>query len=172
MKFLAKIFATLYRFKRIEAWLKRDYDCTLYNSERVYMYRFNVVRANSIGSLLLRAVTLGKYTECRLHGIMLADGDRELHNHPFHYRTFILRGWYVEQRPDPKGRVFPVAHTEGESATGQGYHRICTVPKEGVWTLFFVSRKNGNRDWGFLVDGKHVPSKEFFARRGNVDYKG
>jgi hypothetical protein len=132
------------------------------------MLRYTIVARGGWGSKVLSAITLGRYDHVRLHHIMQADFDRELHNHPFKYRTFILEGWYNEQRPDYSyGLSIPYSKTRlvslGASVTGEGYHRISRVPPDGVFTLFFMGKDAG--EWGFLVNGKHVTSEEFFKRK-------
>jgi hypothetical protein len=88
----------------------------------------------------------------RVNHILRADADRHYHDHPFNVRTFILKGWYVEEREN--GDVY--LRKAGDTATlkfGE-YHRIIAVSSGGVWTLFVVGPKIG--EWGFKVDGKKV----------------
>lgn len=97
----------------------------------------------------------------RLHWIARPDSDRHLHDHPWAWRTIILKGWYVEERM--VGQMFRrEAGYTGTLDFGE-FHRIHEVPPEGVWTLFFTWRKQGT--WGFLVDGAKVPYREYL----NVD---
>lgn len=94
----------------------------------------------------------------RLHRIMLPDQDRHLHDHPWDARTFILRGWYREDRGD---WFFP--REEGHTAElkfGE-YHRIVEVSDGGVWTLFVTGKYRGT--WGFLVDGKKVLWRKYLG---------
>lgn len=115
----------------------------------------------------------------RIHHILRADQDRELHDHPWNARTIILRGWYREERlfsgmSDAEAmRAFSLGNDRpgiGELIRNTGYtgrlmfgqyHRISTVPAEGVWTLFITGRKRGT--WGFLVDGKKVPWRTYLG---------
>jgi len=92
----------------------------------------------------------------RIHYIMREDRDRHFHDHPWDARTIILHGWYVEYRG-----VDSVLRVRGDTATlkfGE-YHRIATVPEEGVWTLFITWKYRGT--WGFVVDGKKVPWRQY-----------
>ena len=94
----------------------------------------------------------------RIHHIMREDRDRHLHDHPWNARTFILRGWYIEER---QNEFLGIERRAGDTATlrfGE-YHRIAFVPKDGVWTLFVTGKKRGT--WGFKVDGKKVPWREY-----------
>lgn len=113
----------------------------------------------------------------RVHHIMRPDTDRHLHDHPWHARTIVLRGWYTEERPwatmtdreamladgislcNTTRAVFHrVVGYTGRLLFGQ-YHRISAVSEGGVWTLFFTWRKRGS--WGFDVDGRKVPWREY-----------
>lgn len=115
----------------------------------------------------------------RIHHICRADIDRDLHDHPWNARTFVLRGWYTEERPiellsdeetmtadgaaigEPTRLIFHrVPGYTGRLLFGQ-YHRISNVPADGVWTLFITGRKRGT--WGFLVDGHKVPWRQYLG---------
>lgn len=97
----------------------------------------------------------------RLHHILVPDQDRHEHDHPWTFRTFVLKGWYIEQRGH-RAYVRDRGYT-GKLKHGQ-YHRIAAVAPGGVWTLFITFRKRSS--WGFLVDGKHVDHREYLS---NVD---
>jgi hypothetical protein len=62
----------------------------------LYMGRWAVINEGTLGSRILERLT--GYSSVRLHKIMRPDHDRDLHNHPFTYRTFVVRGFYVEER--------------------------------------------------------------------------
>lgn len=105
-----------------------------------------------------------KYTwlpSIRVHHILRADTARHLHDHPWNARTIILKGWYVERRLMPNGAIVEAKRSAGDTARvlyGQ-YHSIDKVSDGGVFTLFFTWKYCG--PWGFLVDGKKVPWKEY-----------
>jgi len=122
-----------------------------------------VVNEDTLGGRLLERLT--GYASIRLHRIMRPDHDPVLHNHPFFYRTFVVRGFYCEERQygvNPEnGYVYDVFNHAGSStrmSPGQ-FHRISDAPADGVWTLFFMTRNTGT--WGFAVDGKFVPSSVY-----------
>lgn len=127
----------------------------------LYMGRWSVIREGSLASRVLFKLT--GYASIRLHHICRADNGRELHNHPFRYRTFILKGWYAEQRPCPwaETAVMRIFHGAGDTATGTPHdlHRVSSVSPFGVWTLFFMSPNTGL--WGFDVSGRFVPSDTY-----------
>lgn len=103
----------------------------------------------------------------RLHHILRSDADRELHDHPFWFVSFILLGGYYEHREDgsrkwygPGSVVFRTART---------LHRLELMPDErGVecpaWT--FVIRGRYAREWGFQTDDGWIPWWLFAERRG------
>jgi hypothetical protein len=96
----------------------------------------------------------------RLHWIRREDRDRHLHDHPWDARTILLGGWYEEERLELNGRVYYLRKA-GQSAKlryGQ-YHRIICISQGGVWTMFITWKYKGV--WGFLVDGKKVPWKQY-----------
>lgn len=104
-----------------------------------------------------------------LHRIYRPDLDRDLHNHPWP-RAFavILRGGYRESVHGDHFWGFShkaVAVSTRAFLPGR-YHRITHV-KPHTWTLFCAGRRS--RDWGFLVDGRHVPHAEYlgYAVRGD-----
>jgi len=82
----------------------------------------------------------------RVHHIRLPDADPYLHDHPWNWRTIILRGWYIEE--DVFGRKVWRDAGETKGATAETFHRIDIVPPDGVWTLFIMGRRR-NR-WGFM----------------------
>lgn len=116
----------------------------------------------------------------RLHHIKRADHGFNLHSHPFNYRTFVLRNFYVEERPDfragmmlgmephdpvlfsiRKTRILAAGDTV-DNCIGS-FHRISHVHPEGVWTLFVMwGGKKG--DWGFMTDDGYVQAGEYFKR--------
>jgi len=101
-----------------------------------------------------------------IHRIHSADGDRHRHNHPWAWSVaVILSGGYGEERQYGDN---PQHSTFREYSVGDvnilkpdDYHSIVTVEPDTV-TLFLAGRKT--QDWGFYVDGVHVPHNEYFKR--------
>lgn len=168
-------------------WLKRRGERTPYihlgPMHDRYMFRywlFNPYSKAPDGSYPARWSWL---PNIRLHHIMRADADRHLHDHPWNARTFVLRGFYLEER---KGDLFNqgdegvrilrdehgkfAGHREiwrrsagytGRLLFGE-YHRISHIPPGGVWTLFITWKFRG--DWGFDVDGVKIPHTEYLKK--------
>jgi hypothetical protein len=95
----------------------------------------------------------------RIHHIMLADNERDLHDHPFNYRTIILQGWYDEE--DVFGEIRLYNQGDTISATAQTFHRIAKVPQKGVWTLFIMGPRINS--WGFMVSGRKVHWRRYIG---------
>lgn len=95
----------------------------------------------------------------RVHHILREDRAEHPHDHPWDARTIILKGWYVEQTEDGVRRL----RWEGDTRAirfGE-YHHIEKVSPRGTFTLFITWKYIGT--WGFLVDGKKVPWKQYLA---------
>lgn len=114
----------------------------------------------------------------RVHHIVRADNDRDLHDHPWNARTILLFGSYLEERyadETPRGAAMrELRHPgsdereyfmrkAGDTATlrFRQFHRIERVSPGGVWTLFITWRYAGT--WGFDVDGVKVPWREYLG---------
>lgn len=105
-----------------------------------------------------------------VHEIHTADADRHMHNHPWAWSaSVVLAGGYTEMRGGP-GLEYTRAHREGDLVLFRpdDYHRITTV-EPGTVTLFLCGRETHN--WGFLVEGVHVPHAEYFKRADCPAYR-
>jgi hypothetical protein len=109
-----------------------------------------------------------------LHRWHRPDQDHNLHNHPWaDARGRILLGGYTEQRrieltltSGQRVVMYPTDHYyRGDSTAllSTTYHTIVAIQPR-TWTLLSVGERI--QDWGFLVDGQHVPYQEYFAQRG------
>lgn len=102
----------------------------------------------------------------RIHRIRRADDDAHHHDHPWHARTIVLQGYYIEERLHPTD----LNDVQAEFPRSDGYtgclnygefHRISEVSIGGAWTMFITWRKQGS--WGFDVDGKKVHWKTYLG---------
>jgi len=118
----------------------------------------------------------------RLHWIKRADLDVNMHSHPFNYRTFILLGAYVEERPDPaiieffdEDSDYSAYHesmrdkfirSPGETIKNSygSFHRIGWVHPAGVWTVF-VMWGGEKDDWGFMTQNGYMHKDAYFASK-------
>jgi len=119
----------------------------------------------------------------RLHHIKLVD-TRIHHNHPYEFKSVVLKGWYDEEQ------VVRVPQCECQQVLTRivrhyafrlhlierkRYHRIVRMPKAGVWTVIVHPRKPKEYEWGYLDEnGKHIPQEQYkrpraFASQKNID---
>lgn len=102
-----------------------------------------------------------------LHRIHRPDADRYPHDHPWRWARFrILCGGYLEERVRIDGETTLRWLTAGDvNILDAGtYHRLVHVLPD-TWTLGVVGDRT-ERDYGFLVDGVHVPHEEYYASIG------
>lgn len=98
-----------------------------------------------------------------LHRFVGSDPDRGLHNHKWHAVSFVLSGWYWEERawgsrkvrwfnrlnPDTFHRV--VLPFKKDRATG-----LLGPELKPCWTLFAHRAENDVQHWGFRRDLEHA----------------
>jgi hypothetical protein len=104
----------------------------------------------------------------RIHQILRADNDRDLHNHPWDARTIILKGWYDELREGENGRIVHAKRRAGDTAaiSAKTFHTITAVAPETVWTMFFMGRKV--QPWGYATERGFVHWSEYLAAEGKA----
>lgn len=114
----------------------------------------------------------------RVHCIMQSDDDRALHDHPFGFVTFILKGGYHEHLADgsktwhgagsvlfrPAATVHRIelkTTCDPKNTMGACDPRICAL--QPAWTLVFRTRYY--REWGFATKAGWVHNKQFITKR-------
>jgi hypothetical protein len=127
------------------------------NPDELYMRRFWLFNPYS------RETNMPKYKwfpwSIRIHNIMRADDDRDLHDHPWNARTIILRGGYIEELIRGDNVMVPGMTRKIEF---EQYHRIDFVSSnDETWTLFISGSYQGV--WGFLKDGVKIPWREYLG---------
>jgi hypothetical protein len=104
-----------------------------------------------------------------LHKFLKGDPD-DVHDHPWPYCTFILKGGYYEWIPEFNSDG--TKYNEVRMWRGPGHFRFCRSTsyhrielKEGVtaWTLFMPGPQK--RDWGFLVKDKWIQHEQYLKGR-------
>lgn len=97
----------------------------------------------------------------RLHHWLAPDDDRNKHDHPWNFTTFVLKGGYTDVGAD--GNQHLRAPTVCRRAAT---HQHTVVPDPGgAWTLVLTGPKV--RRWGFWVNGKFVKMNKYFASWGH-----
>lgn len=108
----------------------------------------------------------------RLHNIMASDEDRALHDHPFSFVTFVLRGGYYEHLADgtrtwhgPGSVLFRKADTLHRLELNVNItfapHRYADDEAKEISAWTFVVRGPIRRAWGFQTDKGWVPWQDF-----------
>jgi hypothetical protein len=95
----------------------------------------------------------------RLHHFMRSDDKRYMHDHPFNFWTWCIKGEYTDVSMDDDGNIvrdhFPRWSLRHRPAEHKHY---VDVPVCGSWTILLCGRKC--RNWGFWI-GEH---REKFKR--------
>ena len=94
-----------------------------------------------------------------LHNFHKGDLD-DLHDHPWPFITFIIKGGYWEHTPN--GRFWRSAGTI-RFAGCHSLHRVELEPGVDVWTIFIPGPKL--RDWGFLRKGEWVQHEQYLKEK-------
>lgn len=97
----------------------------------------------------------------RLHEWHRSDDKRFMHDHPWHFVTFVLRGSYTDVSAEGRDVL-----TAGSVRYRRADHaHYVEVPPTGAVTIIFTSRVV--RNWGFWVKGKFVRPLRFFGKYGH-----
>jgi hypothetical protein len=94
----------------------------------------------------------------RFHHILRSDDDRELHDHPFTFISFILTGGYWEHTMDGRRTWYGPGSIVVRNA--DTLHKIELKDGKSAWT--FVITGPLTRQWGFWTDHGWVPSAKFW----------
>jgi hypothetical protein len=97
--------------------------------------------------------------EVRVHHIKRPDRGRDPHDHPWNWRTIVMRGWYDEV---VDGQVIHRAAGTTAGKRSNDAHHISAVAPGGVWTLFIVGPYR--QKWGFHTPTGKVPYDQYDAR--------
>jgi hypothetical protein len=98
-----------------------------------------------------------------LHKVLVSD-EPTLHDHPWSYATFIIKGGYYENTP--KGRFWRgPGHFRYRSADDLHFLELAKDTEGNeipCWSLFFMGKKA--TDWGFIKDGEWIHNEKYLAR--------
>jgi hypothetical protein len=83
-----------------------------------------------------------------LHFIHRSDSDREFHDHPWDFRSFIVRGGYIEHTPEGSREFYPGSWNVRQA---EQLHRLELFCPEDTITILFRGPKR--REWGFKAIG-------------------
>lgn len=91
-----------------------------------------------------------------IHGIYAPDEDKHLHNHPWDFKSIVLKGKYIEETENGNIIQYPVKYN---SRNGEDFHKIKKLISESVYTLFISTPIK--RDWGYKVDGIFIKHDDY-----------
>jgi hypothetical protein len=112
-----------------------------------------------------------------LHNFHRSDEDRELHDHPWPFISFIISNGYVEVRPTAEARKAILARRnpgivdesmQERKRYGAGSllyrpagwaHRIELVDGRPSWSLVLALKKT--KSWGFFTDNGWIPWRQW-----------
>ena len=94
-----------------------------------------------------------------LHNFHKGDLD-DLHDHPWPFITFIIKGGYWEHTPDGK---FWRGPGSVRMARSNQLHRVELEPGVDVWTIFVPGPHV--KDWGFIDNGKWKQHEEYLEEK-------
>lgn len=104
-----------------------------------------------------------------LHKFLKGDPD-DLHDHPWPYATFILKGGYYEWTPrfnEDGIKIGETRHWRGPGHlrvnSADSYHRIELKENVTCWTLFMPGPHR--KEWGFNVEGSWVKWDDYLRMR-------
>lgn len=89
-----------------------------------------------------------------LHKVLLPDRDRMMHDHPWKFKSLILKGGYIEHWRFWSDRFTGAVHAVNKYKFGSvnsiglyDFHSIKELLRVPTWTLVFVGRRQ--KDWGY-----------------------
>lgn len=97
----------------------------------------------------------------RLHEWYRSDDKRNMHDHPWHFATIVLRGSYVDVSATGRDRL-TVGSVRFRKATHTHY---VEAPETGALTLIVTTHKL--REWGFWVKGAFKRPLRYFSKYGH-----
>lgn len=95
--------------------------------------------------------------QIRLHHILRSDNDRHFHDHPFDFVSIILRGGYIEYRPDERPRLFLPKDFLYRRA--EQLHYLKLIGTRTAWTLVLAGPRR--RAWGFMTADGWVDARDY-----------
>jgi hypothetical protein len=115
-----------------------------------------------IGDYMRRWLLCTPWFTLRLHKILRSDQDRDLHDHPWDFLSFILSGAYAELTPDGRERAFVPGDVNVKRA--EDLHSLRLLNGDPVWTLVVTGPRR--RRWGFATPSGWVHWREYHASAG------
>lgn len=147
----------------------------------LYLRRFFIFRSKWIGK---------NFGDLYLHKIYRSDDDKDPHDHPWSFRTFVLKGGYTDEGwqftdLDGKGNGYRTRmphFDEKVSAPATRFrhrrhiHRVILTENKPAWTLVwttgYTNDARGNADWRFITEERAVPWREYLGLDSGEEHGG
>ena len=98
----------------------------------------------------------------RVHHWLSNDDPRAVHDHPWWFLTFVVKGWYFEESPSSGADHLKAPAIRFRKADHK--HTVFPAPG-GCWTILVTGRPL--RTWGFWPKGKFVKANKWFLSYGH-----
>ncbi len=103
----------------------------------------------------------------RLHKWTASDDDRYLHDHPWNFLIFVLKGRYTDiykiTENTTSGNILCAGRVYFRKAE---YRQFFSSEQSPVWTLVISGHKK--RKWGFWVNGKFKKANKYFFEHAKL----
>lgn len=153
---------------KLENFLERI--CNKYLKKK-FVYGTTEDKREELGPLLVRYYLFDggdKYPSLYIHKLCRSDAERDLHDHPWWFFTFLMTGGYLEETPFEVTEfddatiinTFKIEYREPRRLyfrPATWTHRLLLV--KPVWTL--VLRGKTSREWGFYTQSGWINSKNY-----------
>lgn len=108
-----------------------------------------------------------------LHRISASDEDKDMHDHPWSFRSLILKGSYTETWTTPPNWDNPQTRTVRPGDVVKHHHwdaHKLTLNTPVVWTLVLTGDKS--HDWGYQTEQGWVDHRDYRAKKneGRLDW--
>lgn len=143
-----------------------------------WLFKKKIIKREDNEDYLVRYSILNtKWFSIKIHNMLISDSQC-LHDHPWHFYSFILKGGYWEYTPKVNQHILDISKTyNGEDVIKKWHgagsllnrpahwiHRIELPKDKKCWTFVITFKKT--KDWGFFtkslgfVSWKNYNSKE------------
>lgn len=133
-----------------------------------YLRRFYLWRSKWIGK---------NFGDLYLHKIFRSDDDPDPHTHPWDFRTFVLKGAYLDE-----GYEFEGTWNDGQRWDGRDeilrapatrkrgrwhIHKVKLLDEKPAWTLVwttgYTNDANGDAEWFFVTTDDLIPWRKYLG---------
>lgn len=97
----------------------------------------------------------------RIHQWIRSDDKRFMHDHPWWFITFVLKGSYVDISPNGEDQLNQFSFRYRKA----NYQHYVDVPKSGAVTILLTGKRE--RRWGFWINDKFKRPSKYFKIYGH-----